>query len=135
MHTSPVSSPGGSLGGWEGEVMASFWADRLRWPVPCRQVVPRPRTLTAVRAQAPPDRHSTEYGGRRGRWLERFRSRLKGATRRRPAHAQCVGISPARALTLPAGRLSEGDVHVPMGVDSARRETEGQTGLQGLVPE
>lgn len=98
--------------------------------------LPRSCTIGAVRAWAQTDRPQNKERRKGGR-LERSRSRPRGngVTRLHPARARRVGTTLAQAWTLPAGRLSEGDVHVPVGVDSARRETEGQSGLQGLVPE
>lgn len=137
-HSSPLSYPDGSPGGWEGQVTASSlgrWihmassmggglAPELGCPEPTPVLLPRPGQST--------DRQTRRGGGREAGEIQQQIQR-KQSPQVRPAPHRLWGDA-WRRPALPAGRLPEGDVHVPVGVDSERREAEGQCGLQDLVP-
>lgn len=67
----------------------------------------------AAKAQGHGDRQTADEGGEEG-----------GGRRDLEADTHCEGKSLTQAPTSPAGRLSEGDVHVPMGVDPGRKDGE-----------
>lgn len=123
------------LGGWGGGQSRPYlWAEGLK----CRKGThsgsrvgpPRARACAVPGAQAQVKRPQTRRGVRQGgcRHLEADPREVEpqgSVVLMRSAWGK-PGLGPA----LPAGCLSEGDVHVPVGVDSGKIEAEGQCGLQ-----
>ena len=133
LHSTTLTTSGASGSLWEdgrGRLWPLLRADGLTRPVPCGRgahpgsrvglpSIPHP-LRSAAKAQACFDRQTDGPQTKEGR---------KGG---RPgglaADAHMWG-KPSPGADPPAGRLSEGDVHVPVGVDSARGGAESQLGL------
>lgn len=101
--------------------MARLRADGLEGPVPCGGRLHSATEPTPVRCQGPDPSRQVDRQTR----TKEGRGHEAEEIQKQTAHTLC-----RETRALPAGRLPEGDVHVPVGVDSAGEEAAGEHGLQ-----